>query len=45
MTAVDERCGVLGGIILLGLCCCQWGRGEWPLDPLRRPKHVVIIYQ
>ena len=28
MTAVDERCGVLGGIILLGLCCCQWEEGR-----------------
>ena len=28
MTAVDERCGVLGGIILPGLCCCQWGGGS-----------------
>ena len=29
MTAMDERCGVLGGIVLLGLCFCQWGRVEW----------------
>ena len=28
MTAVDERCDFLSGIILLGLCCSQWGEGR-----------------
>ena len=25
MIAVNERCGILGGVVLLGLCCCRWG--------------------
>jgi hypothetical protein len=27
MIVVNERCGILGGVVLLGLCCCRWGRG------------------
>ena len=30
MIAVNDRCGILGGVVLLGLCCCRWGEGvEW----------------
>ena len=30
MIVVNERCGILGGVVLLGLCCCRWGEGvEW----------------
>ena len=28
MIVVNDRCGILGGVVLLGLCCCQWGRGS-----------------